>query len=102
MSDWHPDDYYRASRAARTAWQHTNQQLALETDTLNRPAADPTPRGTPGRPVERSGLDTGATEPRSDPPPGRTSQSGASVAPPHPREPEVNPPCFFLLASPSA
>ncbi len=53
---WHENDYWRASRAARKAWQATNQQLDMtgldEGDAARWEAADggsvvPSPSSTP-------------------------------------------------------
>lgn len=63
-SHWAEHDYYRASRAARAAWQHTSQQLALELPLDETADALPTtPRVIDGL-VERHARDVAATEPR--------------------------------------
>lgn len=44
---WTPAAYYAASRAARRAWQNTNDQLALEVDGLDERHASAGPDGQP-------------------------------------------------------
>lgn len=52
---WNEQDYYRASRQARAAWQQTNSQLALDVDGLDETETAPLrlvepacpPRSTP-------------------------------------------------------
>lgn len=66
---WHPDDYYRASRQARAAWQSQDQQLTLGELEAAQPRAlrslEPAP--TAPSPEVAGGLTTSATEPRCEP-----------------------------------
>ena len=59
---WHPDDYYRASRAARKAWQSTNQQLAigLEDGAVGREAPS-APSSSPVPPLGLAAIEAAAT-----------------------------------------
>ena len=62
---WEPADYYSASRAARAAWQATDQQLTIGGLEDAQPSAlrilEPAP--SPSLSPEGGGLTTGAAEP---------------------------------------
>ena len=88
---WHPDDYYRASRQARAAWQAQDQQLTLgeleDGDAAwGNAVAILEPAPAAPSPEVAGGLTESATEPRCEsllrlaPPDG----TGPVVSRPHP------------------
>lgn len=77
MTDWSPDDYYRASRQARAAWQVTQPQLTLcglddvPLTALETAGSTPTRETRTGDIIEPARFNPGGAQPTAAPPPVR-------------------------------